>query len=180
MLALPRRFCWLYWILVLSTSVDSHGWYVMLFNIVMMGSAMWIFHFGSPHLRLLPKTFQSYSTAFSVHFGVITTTALLCVCIPLAMLPVYALRLPPGFVALSICAFNIVRGLAILWFAELFGRNYPGIASTSGPWEGKVGQGNEALDECYRRLYSKSRLTRWVEASLRVIYTGFKHNAGGG
>jgi hypothetical protein len=179
MLTLPRLFCGWYWILVLSTSVDSHGWYVMLFNIVMMGSAMWIFFLGSPHPRLLSKTFQSYSTAFSVHFGVITTTALLCVCTPLAMLLVYASRLPPGFVALSICAFNIVRGLAILWFAEVFGRNYPGIVST-GPWEGKVGQGNEALDECYRRLYSKSRLTRWVEASLRVTYTGFKKNGGGG
>ena len=35
------------------------------------------------------------------------------------------------------------------------------------PWkktaDGDVGSGNEALDECFARLYAKSTLTIWVE-----------------
>jgi hypothetical protein len=42
-----------------------------------------------------------------------------------------------------------------------------GTGRSDHPWkhtaDGQVGFGNEALDECYARLYAKSTLTKWDE-----------------
>jgi hypothetical protein len=84
------------------------------------------------------------------------------------MLLIYAPALPELVIACSICAALILGGLALLWLLEFLGRNHLFPISAGAD----IGMGNKALDECYRRLFAKSRLTRWVEMALRFLYAG--------
>jgi hypothetical protein len=57
---------------------------------------------------------------------------------------------------------------------EYLGRNHL-LKIFGGPWAGSVGMGNEALDECHRLFYSKSRLTRLAEMGFPGIHTTGKN-----
>jgi hypothetical protein len=119
-----------------------------------------------------PLGMPNSSTArFSIHFGPLTTTLLLCICLPLSLLLFYLPHLPVPFVASSICATFVLAHFALLWLLEFLQRDYMSFMI----WDDCVGKGNEALDECYRRLYAKSRFTRWVEMGFGVIYTASRN-----
>jgi hypothetical protein len=65
-----------------------------------------------------------------------------------------------------------------LWLIEILG-HYHQVTKCDFVWKGeacvgRLGTGNDVLDECHRRLYSKSRLTRWIEAVLCFLWAGGK------
>lgn len=115
---------------------------------------------------------SSVTARFSIHFRTTTTALLLGFSLPLSTLLLRSQTLPRVIVAISLCAAYVVGDLTIRWLIELLGHYHVlYLERKSVYWEGELGIGNEALDECYRRLFSKSRLTRWVEYILRTVST---------
>jgi hypothetical protein len=110
-------------------------------------------------------THASPNAQFSIHFGATTTTLLLFTSCPLALLWFFASSLPPLVAASSVCAAFVIGGLALLWFVELLG-----------PRRGqsflRLDRRQEAVEECYRRVYAESGFTRWVKRVLRPVYVG--------
>jgi hypothetical protein len=71
------------------------------------------------------------------------------------MLPIYSSTLSVWAFASSVCGALVLGNFALLWLPEVLGRNNLLVNSRDGP----IGKDNEALDECHRRFYAKSRAT---------------------
>jgi hypothetical protein len=176
-----RMILWLYWLVILliveskraevddkkqvGSRKDQIVTIIRMFGRIMalITTALALHGISAGYLKR--PTHASPNARFSVHFGVTTTTLLLSTCCPLAGLLVFASSLPPLVAASSICAALIIGGLALLWFVELMGPRYAESFY-------RFDKGQEAVEECYRRVYAESRFTRWVKRALRPLYVG--------
>jgi hypothetical protein len=190
LLATPYTFLNAYWTLLSTWSLITYFLFRLkkaerklqiLFLVVIFINVMYVRHlFGHPLAMWWFGHKSSADARFSIHFGTATTTLLLCICLPLTMLLVYPHSFPALVVSSSICAALVLGHLLLLWLIELYGHYRHTNPGPFGPlgvyaFENDLGQGYDALDECYRRLYSKSRFTRWVEMLFRGIHIGCKN-----
>jgi hypothetical protein len=103
----------------------------------------------------------------SIHYSPRNTWLLLTIFCPLATFIFVPNLLSWTVLAISISGLLFLISLMLRWSFER------GTGRSDHPWkhtaDGQVGSGNEALDECYARLYAKSTLTIWVERAREVM-----------
>jgi hypothetical protein len=101
---------WIFLTCVFLVQVSRKDWGIdMLYFTTGMTYSATVILFWQIDTTRISNVFQSSPARFSVHPGRLTTTLLLCICIPLAMLLICAHRLPEQLLTFSMCAALVCR-----------------------------------------------------------------------